>query len=340
MVFLPQDLVELRAREWVPRNPVAVPTSTAQTHEVISSPCDWTLLTVFTQAEKQVANRTSTTSRGRSRRGGGRNKGSTGERQADAGPVVGRSPPRPLPKAGALSNSDRVKKPDPVVAGPSSIWTNKDATGHCSTFPGDSSPDIFVMLGRDVEAMLKTGPQQSRPSGRTAGVNLGVGGTPRPQRKKLQLLPRSKPLETGVGANCSFPGTSTHDREADDIKGFFEVRNIDEIDGYFRKLLPEYHHRLVNKLVTKAIVSKEDHGRLVAAAFTRATEKKLCSNSAFEEGFSRVAESLDYMENDAPRAFESMAVMMKGAGLDKGKEQRVRIAQKSSNSNKLLKLLV
>lgn len=319
-----QDLIELRGREWAPRIQVAAPTTIAQIHE----------------EEKAAPNRASTTSRGRPLRGGSRNKGSAGEQRADAGPVAGRYPPRPLPKPGAHSNSSWIKKPDPVVMGPSSIRTNKDAAEQCSTFPGDSSSEIFVMLGRDVEAMLKTGAKPSRPSGGTMGVNPGVGGTTGPQRKKLQLLPRSIPLETGNKANCSFPGPSKQEREADDIKGFFEVRDVSETEEYFRKLLPEHHHRLVENLVTKAIVSKEDYGRLAAAAFARAAEKKLCSNSALEKGFSRVAESLDYIANDAPKAFENMATMMKGAGLDKGREQRIRIAQKSANSVKLLGLLM
>lgn len=219
---------------------------------------------------------------------------------------------------------------------PSSIRANKDAAECCSTFPEDSSSEIFVMLGRDVEAMLNAGSKPSRPSGGTKGVNLGVGGTIKPQRKKIQLLPRSIPVGTGNEAN---PGPSKHERETDNIKGFFEVRDIDETEEYFRKLLPGHHHRLVDKLVTKAIVSKEDYGRLAADAFARAAEKGLCSNSAFEVGFLRVAESLDYIANDAPKAFENMAIMMKGAGLDKIKEQRVRIARKSRDSYKLLRLL-
>jgi translation initiation factor 4G len=92
-------------------------------------------------------------------------------------------------------------------------------------------------------------------------------------------------------------------------------------------------------MVSKAIESKEADGKLVADAFARAAEKKLCSISAFEEGFLPVAELLDDIAIDAPKAFQIMATMMKGAGLDKDEERRTKIAQKSMDSDKLLELL-
>ena len=126
---------------------------------------------------------------------------------------------------------------------------------------------------------------------------------------------------------------------AEDIKEFFSVRNIDESEEYFSKLPSEHHHRLVDKIVSKAIESKEADGKLVADAFARAVEKNLCSISAFEEGFLPVAELLDDIAIDAPKAFQIMATMMKGAGLDKDEERRTGIAQKSMDSDKLLELL-
>jgi len=92
-------------------------------------------------------------------------------------------------------------------------------------------------------------------------------------------------------------------------------------------------------MVSKAIELKEADGKLVTDVFARATEKNLCSISAFEEGFLPIAEPLDDIAIDAPKAFHTMAIMMKGAGLDNDEEQRNRIAQKSMDSDKLLGLL-
>ena len=65
---------------------------------------------------------------------------------------------------------------------------------------------------------------------------------------------------------------------------------------------------------------------------------KLCCISDFEEGFLRVAEVLDHIVADTPKAVQVMATMM-GAGLDRDEEHRSRIVQNSTDSDKLLKLL-
>jgi len=294
-------------------------------------------------------------SRGGSRRGGDRGGGPTGEQQADGWSVAGGSTPRPPPKAGDLSNFGKINKSGPVVMGPSSVWAGKkDGAKRDSTLTRvNSSSNMFMMLGRDAEAMPETGSKPSRPSSRRTSVDLG---TPEPQRRKLQLLPRSKPVEEENKING---GSSDHSEDeggddvpqamsvaeankkiAEDIKEFFSVvRSIDESEHYFTNLPSEHHHLLVDKMVSKAIESKEADGKLVADAFARAVEKNLCSISAFEEGFLPVAELLDDIAIDAPKAFQIMAIMMKGAGLDKDEERRTKIAQKSMDSDKLVELL-
>lgn len=309
------------------------------------------------QAEKEAANRTLTMSRGGSRRGGDRGGGPPGEQQADGWSVAGGSTPRPPSKAGDLSNFGKINKSGPVVMGPSSVWAGKkDAAKRDSTLTRvNSSSNMFMMLGRDGEAMPETSSKPSRPSSRRTSVDLGAGGALEPQRKKLQLLPRSKPVEEENKANGGSPDHSEDEggddlaqamseaeankKIAEDIKEFFSVRNIDESEEYFTKLPPEHHHRLIEKMVSKAIESKEADGKLVAGAFARAVEKDLCAVSAFEEGFLPIAEALDDIAIDAPKAFQIMATMMKGAGLDKDEERRTKIAQKSMDSDKLFELL-
>ena len=239
--------------------------------------------------------------------------------------------------------------------GPSSVWAGKkDGAKRDSTLTRvNSSSNMFMMLGRDAEAMPETSSKPSRPSSRRTSVDLG---TPEPQRRKLQLLPRSKPVEEENKING---GSADHSEDeggdevppvmseaeankkiAEDIKEFFSVvRSVDESEHYFTKLPSEHHHLLVDKMVSKAIESKETDGKLVADAFARAVEKKLCSISAFEEGFLPVAELLDDIAIDAPKAFQILATMMKGAGLDKDEERRTKIAQKSMDSDKLVELL-
>ena len=295
-------------------------------------------------------------SRGGSRRSGDR---SGGEQRVNGWSVAGGSTPRPPSKAGDLSNFGKINKAGPVVMGPSSVWVGKKeaAMKRDSTLTRvNSSSNMFMMLGRDGEAMPETDSKQSRPSSRRTSVDLGAGVTAEPQRKKLQLLPRWMPVEEENKVNGGSPDRSEDEggdeapqvmsegeankKIAEDIKEFFAVRNIDESEEYFTKLPPEHHHLLVKELVSNAIESKEADGKLVADAFARAAEKNLCSNSAFKEGFMPVAGVLDDIAIDAPKAFQIMAAMMIGAGLNTDKEQRTRIVQKSMDSDKLLELLV
>ena len=255
------------------------------------------------QAKKEAANRTLTMSRG-------------------GLSVAGGSTPRPPPKAGDLSNFGKVNKSGPVVMGPSSVWAGKkDAAKRDSTLTGvNSSSSVFMMLCGDGEAVPETSSKPSRPSSRRTSVDLDASGVPEPQHEKLQLLPLSKPVEEEDKANSGSPDSSegedgddapqamseaeeTNKKIAENIKEFFSIRNIDESEKYFAELPSEYHHLLVDKMVSKAIESKEADGKLVADAFARAAEKNLCSTSSFEEGFLPVAELLDHCKRAAFRTY-------------------------------------
>jgi len=124
----------------------------------------------------------------------------------------------------------------------------------------------------------------------------------------------------------------------EDSKEFFGVRDLDEAEHCFTNIPLQHHFRLIDKLVSSAIESKEADAKLVADLLVRATKKDLCSAAAFEEGFVPIAEMLDDIVIDAPKAFDLMAIMVNGAGLDE--ERRVCIASKSvDNSERLLALL-
>jgi len=101
----------------------------------------------------------------------------------------------------------------------------------------------------------------------------------------------------------------------EDLKEFFAVRNLDEAEVYFTGLPAQFHVILIDKLVTKAVESKEADAKLVGNFFSRAVSKKLCTPAAFEEGFMPTAETIDIIAIDAPKAFQLFATMLKGAEL-------------------------
>ena len=160
-----------------------------------------------------------------------------------------------------------------------------------------------------------------------------------PRRKKLQLLSRTKlvPGDLVPTASEDEPGATpvTQMLEADakkrigeDAKEFFTVRRLDEANVYFSVLTEERRFRLVNKLVGSVLESKEADTRLVAEFFARPASQRECSPDVFEAGFIPMVELLDNIVIDAPKAFEYMAIMLKGAGLDRNHERLQRIVEK------------
>ena len=124
---------------------------------------------------------------------------------------------------------------------------------------------------------------------------------------------------------------------SEDLKEFFAVRNLEEPEVYFSSLPPQHHHVLVDKIVSTAVESKEDDAKLVSQFFGIAASKELCSAASFEQGLTPVAEIIDDIAIDAPKALQLLAMMVKAASLNQ--EQLSNLASKSSDSDKFLALL-
>ena len=172
---------------------------------------------------------------------------------------------------------------------------------------------------------------------------------PPPQRKRLVLQPRSVPVEATSPAAESESSQSEEEASMEmtegvalekineDLKEFFSVRNLKEAEVYFSSLPSQHHHLLVDKIVSTAVESKEDDAKLVSQFFAIAVSKELCSAASFEQGLSPVAEIIDDLTIDAPKAFQLLATMVKGANLDQ--ERLSNLASKSMDSDKFLALL-
>ncbi|KAJ3966054.1 armadillo-type protein [Lentinula raphanica] len=323
-IFILSDVIELRGRKWQKRNAVVAPTTIAKVHEAAAK-------------EKAAADKEAYTHKIRMSRGGSRRGSDKSEHQPSADGWTLTGNPRPPAKVGDLSKFGQISKGAPMTFGPSSVFAGKkDLNKRESLSRTNSNANMFQMLQNVEAAELAT--KTSRPPSRKASVDLGPGGAPEPapQRKRLNLLPRTKPVdqdsapqhepesdsEEGAGDEVEQEMSEQEAKKkiSEDVKEFFAVRNIDEAE-----------------LVNHAIESKEADARLVGDLFQRAASKQLCSSSALEEGFLGVAEFLDDIAIDAPKATDLLAIMIKGADL--GEEQRTNIASKSvENGDKLLKL--
>jgi translation initiation factor 4G len=276
---------------------------------------------------------------------------------------------RPQPRAGDLAMFGKTNKPRanaPMTFGASSVFNKKDMTKRESASLSRAS-NAFSLLSQGSDAAANppaptASAMNSRAPSRKASVDLGPGGAPEilGQRRKVNLLPRSKPAEDGSRPASpdavAFPSTEDKETEEpeeagmseteakkkidEDIKEFFAVRNIDEAEDYFVKLPSQHRHLLVDKLVTRAIESKQSDAQLVSDLFERAHSKDLCTPDAFEQGFLPVAEMLDDIAIDAPKAFDLMAIMLKGSGIAADKARRARIANNTMNADKLVALLL
>ncbi|KIP11353.1 hypothetical protein PHLGIDRAFT_64174, partial [Phlebiopsis gigantea 11061_1 CR5-6] len=247
--------------------------------------------------------------------------------------------------------------------GPSSLFAGKKGENKReSTISRSGSMNMFSMLSQNAE-LANEAPvvaKGSRPPSRKASIDMGPGGAPdasgaAPQRRKLNLLPRSVPKSEGKSEGTPAASTAGSEDEGEsssamseseaktrikeDSKEFFSIRDLDEAEVYFTKLPVEYRHLLVDKLVSSALESKEADAELVANYFMRAASKSLCPPEAFEQGFAGTAEFLDDIAVDAPKAPQYFIKMLKASALDQDEERCKQLLSKSADSEKLLGML-
>jgi translation initiation factor 4G len=306
-------------------------------------------------------------SRGGSRRGG--NRDAAEAPHPDGWSVAGSGAlPRQQPKAGDLSQFGKISKAAPMTFGPASIFSGKKGTDPKSRDPPMSrtpstSSNMFSMLQSSDTVVDPPTSKSSRPPSRKPSVDLasGVPSDPAPQRRRLQLLPRSNPVgeeskastpavsedgsddEAAGGSGALTPATMS-EAEAkakieEDTKEFFSIRMLDEAESYFSSLPTEHRYALVDALVMKSIEMKEPDVILVSELFVRVRERELCSPGVFEDGFNGLAELLDDLAVDIPKAWPYFATLLRGSGLDQDEERRGRIAEKTMDPDQLNRLL-
>jgi translation initiation factor 4G len=301
--------------------------------------------------DKESYQRQVSMSRGGSRRGGDR--GDFAQVGPDGWAVAGNGPPRPPPKAGDLSNFGKISKATPMTFGPSSVFAGKKEGKRESLSRTSSSSNMFSMLSQNPEAGADAA-KGSHSHSRKTSVDLSNTGVPEApaQRKRLILAPRSRPTTEEEAAALKSESENEDEDEtpaevmteeqakkkiAEDSKEFFAVRNLDEAEVYFTNLPAAHHFKLVDKFASTAVELKEPDAQLVADLFARVVSKEMCAPAAFEEGLSPIAEIIDDIAIDAPKAPSLFAIVVKGAGLDE--ERRTRLASKSMDSDTLLALL-
>jgi len=342
MQYMLLDVIELRDRSWITRNVQAAPTTIAAVHEQAAKD----------QAKAQIEKDQSVRAMGRDpmSRGGSRRGEHRGNYGGQPGPdgwtSVAAAPPRPPPTAGDLTQFGKISKAPsgPMTFGPGSVFAkNKEVKGReASLSRTNSTSNMFAALNSEAAAEPPAPGKSSRPPSRKPSADFTQTGVPEPpQRKRLALLPRTKPVgDVKVEEESAAPSEASDDGEPslteeqasakinEDLKEFWAVRNLEEADSYFPTLPVAFKARLVDKLIGSALERKEADAMLLAELFARAVEKEACPSSSLEEGFSSQIEFIDDIAIDVPAAYKLMAILLKGSKLtmDKVEELAGKIA--------------
>lgn len=253
-----------------------------------------------------------------------------------AGPTRARDPA----KASDLSNFGKfTANSGPLkTMGPSSVFKKGDrgrgtpplSTGG-SISRAISGSNMNSLLGAGGADAVDAMPKRRRGTTRKPSIDQAPqvpSDTPAP--RKLNLLPRtvsSTNTNEDSASNQDKPESdeeqvkikSYTDKEAkakveEDVKEFFNVRDVSEGEKSFGELPDEHKSKLVDKLASKALESKEADVKLVAELFEKVAGKS-CHPSAFEEGLAGIIEFLDDTATDVPQAYTFMARMLRGSKL-------------------------
>ncbi|KIO20808.1 hypothetical protein M407DRAFT_29563 [Tulasnella calospora MUT 4182] len=305
------EVIELRQRSWRPRN---------ATRNVADAG-----FRAYAAKEKASAARQASKVVPMTR--GGLQRG--GQQSPDGWNVAGPTPVRAPAKAGDLSNFGKfTANSGPLkTMGPLSVFKKGDR-GHSTPPPqasgsisrATSGSNIYSIIGAG-SANADTMPKRT-PGGRGTTRKPSVDQTPQappdtPLRRKLNLLPR---IVSSANTNEDSAGDkSMTEQEAkakvdEDVKEFFNIRDVNEGEKSFADLPDEHKSKLVDKLASKALDLKGTDVKLVAKLFNKAASNG-CPPSAFEDGLAGIMEFLDDRATDVPQAYNFMARLLRGAKL-------------------------
>lgn len=213
----------------------------------------------------------------------------------------------------------------------------------------EPTPDAVSMGSRTANS--------TRPPSRKASIDMSVSSLADglPQRRKLQLQPRTHALasETGSvkddGGSALAPSEVGEDDTAsnaasttavsaaatgpinadqakrkvkEDVKEFLSLRSLSEGEGYFSSLPPEFRWHLVEELVHKAVDAKASDVQLIMDLFAAAAAKSLLDEVQFARGFESDIEFLEDTSTDSPSAYGNVAGLLKAAKLSQATVER------------------
>jgi len=291
---------------------------------------------------------------GRGRRDTGRNDYGPPQVGADGWTTPVTRPPQT--KAGDLSKFGKIDRTAGLQFGPASVFSKRgDKRESASVTRVSSSSNMFAMLNSseatpDAASVGSRTAASTRPPSRKASIDMSSGTASPidgPQRRRLILQPRSIPFggegsvregppstaatsdygeeETASNVGAAAPSMTLERAKQkinEDIKEFFMLKDLNEGEGYFESLPPDFRNELIETLFHKAIDAKESETQLVAELFDCAASKGLATESQFEKGFECDMKSLEDISVDVPQVYTTVAKLMRAAKLSESAVER------------------
>jgi translation initiation factor 4G len=320
-------VIDLRARNWVPKTQVAAPSTLAQVHEAAAKEASEKASTskpipILKSSSRRGQNRTDTNSQ----RDGDNWMHATSQLARSASKISGVSMGSTLGSMGDMSKSPTaVKFPSSSnMAHSLARLSSEPGTSRMSRIPSEPGKSRSRRGG---EANRQVNRRTSADFVQLdAATDSGSTG-----RKRLQLLPRSvaaapsptqetiqdiPPLAATVEEPPSTTAAQAKAKIDEDVKEFMQIRDLNEATGYFESLPSSYRHLLVDRFAAK-VDAKEAEIILIAELFSRISSSGICTAGVFERGFAPTVEALDDISLDVPSAYDMMARFLRASRLSR-----------------------
>ncbi|KAH6880929.1 armadillo-type protein [Coprinopsis sp. MPI-PUGE-AT-0042] len=308
--FMLQDVIEMRARKWVPLLKPTVPPAPITIAEVHEN----TLLEMAAR-DGEIMQHQMPMSR----------TAKAGSDPSNLGKV---SKKGQLTSFGPSKTATKAEKRHPIPLTPHRMYSLNYNNYHNAA----SEPKPVLRPLHRVESRTRDRPlwdyQESSRDQYPHEIGRGASWSATKTNASSAAVPRSDSggdEKDGAKIPPSMSEADAIKKIGEDCKELFAVRNIDKSENYFRTLPTKYHSKLVDRLGETILMSTIADAELVASIFDRASSKQLVDASAFEQGLAPHAELLKSSDFKS-HGYRLLALMVNGAKLDAGARLRLGLA--------------
>lgn len=395
--FMLIDVIELRSHNWITRHKDAGPKSIAQIHKDAANQRAQSAADANIALSRGTSNRgpvRQESSRGPSRRGqprgppvqeekgGGDGWNTIGSGAAAGGGSGGQKASQPsgnLSQFGQFSSkggaagagtgtgagaSGQQSQQQPSQFGPTSVFTKKGGRGQGGS--GGASPSGLA------SPMLSEGKSPAVSRTNSSGNMFSLleaqdqaQNEEQPQRKKLNLLPRSATKGDVEEEQDETPASASGGKEeiSDDkakqmVKTMIEecklehlrssdilthsntvysLKKVSEGLESFKELPNEHKPKLIEQLIDRSLNGKKETVELTAELIAAAVDDKLVEQTQLESEIGNMMEFIEDIAIDVPNAYEFMGCLIKASKFDEKTTDRVLGKSGSDGASEKLK---